>query len=263
MRKEELIESLKTLKAGYIASQNSLEVMKNWGKTQLEALYLIKIGRYKVQLLEFQIEYKALKKKIQLCHQSLNKNETPHFADIEAKVEQLTKEAFQEIILQKEKIAFSKAVLSNLSSPEESAELRKIYRNIAKVLHPDVNTNLTDEQTDIWHLFYSAYKEGDLDKMKALEVVYASEIQRIAETLEALSNENILLQTQTLKQAIIDIEKKIKVLEKQFPFTIADLMEDDEWVAEQQQIIVKEIDEIKISLKELQENYQLIKESYE
>lgn len=263
MTKKELIESLKTLKAGYIASQNSLEMMMNWGKTQLEALYATKIGRYKVQLLELQIEYKALKKKIQLCHQSINKNEEPNFSQIEEEVEKLTKEAYQEILLEKDKISFAKAVLSNLSSPEDSMELRKIYRNIAKNLHPDVNPNLTEEQMEIWHLFYSAYKNGDLDKMKALEIVYEKELQNFDLDLEELSEETILLQTATLAQGIKEIENQIKNLEKEFPFNIAELIRDDEWVEEQQNLITKEIEELKIALKEKQDIYQLIKESYE
>jgi hypothetical protein len=261
--KKELLAALKILKAGYISSQNSLEMINNWGKTQLEALYATKIGRYKVQLLELQIEYKAEKKKIQLCHQAFNSNEEPDFAAIEAKVAGLTNEAYQEIRIEKDKISFAKAILSNLRSPEDSIELRKIYRNIAKNLHPDVNPNLTEEQTEIWHLFYSAYKNGDLDKMKALEIIYEKELQNSDLHAEVLSEETILLQTILLKEGIKEIENQIKDVEKDFPFNISELIRDEEWVEEQQNLLTKEIEELKIALKELQENYLLIKESYE
>ncbi|MEN2434069.1 J domain-containing protein [Weeksellaceae bacterium A-14] len=262
MNREELIASLQKLKAGYIASLNSLEVMKNWGKVQLEALYATRIGKYKIELLELQIELKSLKKKIQLCHQYINRGETPDFQAVEKSVSEMVHNAYQEIHSEKQKVAWGKAVLSNLKSPEDSMELRKIFRNVAKKLHPDINPNLSDEQKDIWHLFHTAYKTGDLDKLKALEIVYATELAQ-SENLDTLSEEDILLQTATIKQGIREIEEQIQEMERDFPFNIADQIRDDEWVEEQQNLIRKEKEELEILLKEKREIYQLIRESYE
>lgn len=263
MTKEELLESLNKLKAGYIASLNSLEMMKNWGKTQLEALYATRIGRFKVEILELQIESKALKKKIQLCYHYINQGRAPFFDEIEHKVKQMMEEAYEEFFQQKQKVMFGKAVLSNLGSPEKSAELRKIFRNIAKSLHPDVNPNLTEEQQEIWHLFYTAYKNGDLDKMKALELVYADEIKQFAKQTDTLSEEDILLQTAMLKQGILELEQQINELNQEFPFNIAEQIRDDQWVEEQQNILKKEIEELKQAIEEKQKIYQLLKELYE
>ena len=69
MDRKELLESLDKLKKGYISSINTLEIMMNWGRVQLESLYATKIGKYKIELLELNIQLKALKKKIQFCHQ--------------------------------------------------------------------------------------------------------------------------------------------------------------------------------------------------
>lgn len=263
MDRKELLDSLNKLKAGYIASLNSLELMKNWGRTQLEALYATRIGVFKIEILELQIELKALKKKIQLCHQYINRNQTPLFDEIEAQVEKMVKAVHGEIHQEKEKVAFGKAVLSNLSSPEESIEMKKIFRNIAKVLHPDVNPDMSQEQLEIWHLFYAAYKEGNLDKLKALEVVYADDIMKFQKENEEISEEDILLQTAMLKQGILELEEQIQELNGEFPFTIADQIRDDEWVEEQQTLLKKEIEELKVAVKEKQEIYQLIKETYE
>lgn len=210
MTREELIASLEKLKAGYVASLNTLDMMKGWGRTQLEALYATRIGKYKIEILELQIQFKALKKKIQLCHQYINQDKAPDFEEIESRVKNMPQEAYREIHREKEKVIFGKEILSNLRSPEESAEMRKIFRNIAKTFHPDVNPNLTTEQQEIWHLFYSAYKSGDLDKLKALEVVYADDILKTQNQSKELSEEDILLQTAMLKQGIIELEEQIK-----------------------------------------------------
>lgn len=262
MTREELITSLEKLKAGYISCLNTLDMMKNWGRTQLEALYATRIGKYKIEILELQIQLKALKKKIQLCHKAMNRNDIPNFEEIEFRVKSMTQEAYKEIHQEKEKVAFGKEILSNLSSPEESAEMKKIFRNIAKTLHPDVNPNLTTEQQEIWHMFYSAYKSGDLDKLKALEVVYADEIKKSQDQNNEISEEDILLQTAMLKQGIIELEEQIKQLESEFPFNIADQIRDDEWVEEQQKLLNIEIEELQKMVMEKQEIYELIKETY-
>lgn len=263
MTRDELLKSLETLKAGYIASLNSLDVMKNWGKTQLEALYATRIGRFKVQILELQITYKALKKKIQLCYQYINQNQSPCFEDIEYKVSRMMEEAYGEILDQKEKVAFARAILSNLASPEESAELRKIFRNVAKSLHPDINPNLTEKQQEIWHLFHSAYKDNDLEKIKALEIIYADELKKSNQKTADLSDEDILLQTAMLKQGILELEQQIEALNNEFPFNIAEQIRDDQWVEEQQHLLKQEIEQLKEAISEKQKAYELLKELYE
>ena len=59
------------------------------------------------------------------------------------------------------------------------------------------------------------------------------------------------------------MEEDIANLEKEFPFNIADQIRDEEWVEEQQEILKNEIDEIKKVIKEKEEIYKLIRETYE
>ncbi|WP_297983964.1 hypothetical protein [uncultured Chryseobacterium sp.] len=262
MEKPELLDALAKLKAGYISILNDLEVMKNWGKVQLEALYATKIGKFEIELLELKIELKALKKKIQLAHQEINLGKYPNFEEIDERVNEMTKEAYREIVEEKDKLAFGKAVLSNLGSPEDSMELRKIYRNIAKKLHPDINPHLSKQQKEIWQLFQNAYKNGDLDKMKALEIVYQDDLKNTENNTDELSIENILLQTAMLTQGIKELEEQKKLLESEFPFKIAEEIRDEEWVKEQQDRLQREIDEFKLAISEKNEIYELLKETY-
>ncbi len=263
MDRKELLESLDKLKKGYISSINTLEIMMNWGRVQLESLYATKIGKYKIELLELNIQLKALKKKIQFCHQYINQNKEPAFDKIEAEVEAMIKKAYEEVHLEKQKIVMGKEFLKNLHSPTDSAEIRKIYRNIAKSLHPDINPHLTEYQKELWYIFHKAYKSGDLDRLKALEVAFSEDLKKSEEQNEELSEEEILLQTATLAQGIKELEEDIANLEKEFPFNIADQIRDEEWVEEQQEILKNEIDEIKKVIKEKEEIYKLIRETYE
>ncbi len=263
MEREELLKILKELKAGYIALLNDLEILRNWGKVQLESLYATKIGKYEVELLELKILLKSLKKQIQWAHQSINIGQYPDFEALEIRAQELCKEAHQEIIAAKEKVLFGKAILSNLHSPEDSMELRKIYRNIAKKLHPDVNPNITEEEKEIWLSFYNAYQAGDLEKMKALEIVYSEHLQKSESHDDELNEDELLLQIAMLKQGIIELETQKKSIESEFPFTIAKEIRNDEWVAEQQDRLTTEIEEFRKAVEEKKEIYQILKETYE
>lgn len=168
----------------------------------------------------------------------------PTLKQIEGAVAEMTREALGEITAAKNKISFGKAVLSNLSSPEESAELRKVFRNIAKALHPDINPNLTPDQKEVWHQFQEAYNTGDLELFKALEIVYADVVAAAEREPKELSAEK-------------------KQLESDFPFSLADKLHDEEWVAEKQQAVIKDIEEYNAALAEKTADYELIKETYE
>jgi uncharacterized circularly permuted ATP-grasp superfamily protein len=141
-------------------------------------------------------------------------------------------------------------------------ELRKIYRNIAKSLHPDINPDLSEEQQNLWHLFHSAYKNGDLEQLKALEIVYSEQIKSAESPEKELSEDEILLQTAMLKQGILELENQKKELENDFPFDIADQIRDDDWVIEKQESLTQEIEALKTYLQEKEADYQIIKETY-
>lgn len=261
--KDELLEQLTTLKAGYVAILNELDVMNNWGRVHLEALYATKIGKFKVEVLELQIALKAIKKKIQLCFQYINRGEEPDFDEIEEKVFFLLIEAEGEVLEAKSKVVLGRRVLSNLASPERSMELRKIFRSVAKNLHPDVNPNLTASQTEIWHTFLNAYKEGDLERLKSLQIVYADEIRKIDSVEQQLTVDDISLQIASLKQGIIELEEQKKELSSQFPFNIAEQIRDDEWVLEQQDLIAEDKRILNEQLTSKTKEYELIRAAYE
>ena len=115
----------------------------------MEALYNTRIGVYKLELLKMQLHIKALKRKLELVRACINKNEKPDFAEIELIIAGELANVEESIMAESLKINESKNLLSNLDSPQRSAELRTLFRSLAKNLHPDVNPNITAEQKEI------------------------------------------------------------------------------------------------------------------
>jgi hypothetical protein len=246
LSKEQLHEQFDLLRTEYIKLLNDKDILLQWGKPQLEALYNTRIGYLQIEKLQFQLRIKALKRKIELVHAAINQNKTVDINEIELQVAAELAEAEFRIMNEVAKLENSKNLLSHLESPERSSSLRKLYKQIAKQLHPDVNDNLTEEQKNLWHLVKEAYENGDLEKLKAMQVVYEKELTTVGNKLAELSEEEIRLKIEVLKEGIKVFNEQLLQIRSEFPFTIEEQIKDDEWVSAQSE-------ELKKGLRKLQE----------
>lgn len=255
LTKDQLLEQYALLKTEYIKLLNDKDVLLNWGKPQLEALYSIRIGIHQIERLQMQLHIQALKRKIELVQGAINREEAFDVNEIELQVaEELARAEFN-IMEQATKIENAKAMLSNLDTPQRSAELRSLYKQLAKQLHPDANQGLTAEQKEIWHLVKDAYETGDLEKLKALQVVYEKEIKNLQDMEMSLTEDELSLRNTSLTEGIRILNEAIKNIRSQFPFDIEQQIKDDAWVKEQAAMIAKEIQQLTDYEKELVQQY--------
>ena len=258
--KEELLQQYDLLKTEYIKILNDKDVLLNWGKPQLEALYATKIGVHQIEKLKQQLYIKGLKRKIEMLQSAISKGEDFDVNQIELKVAAELANAELKIMGEVTKLEKAKQALTNLHSPERSAELRKIFKQMAKQLHPDANPQLTAEQMDIWHLVKNAYETGDVEKLKALQVVYEKEINQLKDGLAALTDDELSLRNTALKEGIRLLNEELKSIKEQFPFTIEHQIKDEAWVTEQVNLLQNDLVKLKEYEIELQQHYiELIK----
>ena len=226
--KDELIQQQNLLKGEYIMLLNDIDVLKNWGKPQLEAMYSSLIGTHQLSSLKIQLRIKALKLKIEKVRSCINQNLPVDILSIELEVAASPADAEATIMQEAAKIDNAKWMLSNLASPERSAELRKIYRQLAKQLHPDVNNQLTAEQINLWHLVKEAYQNGDLEKLQALMLVYEKELLATVEI--ELAADKYATKIAVLKEGIEVLHQQILAIKSAFPFTVEHQLKDEDWV---------------------------------
>lgn len=257
---EELLQQLDIIKTEYIKILNDKDVLLNWGKPQLEALYATRIGCHQIERLKMQLRIKALKRKIELLHSCVNLNESIDVDKIELQAAAELAEAELSIMKETIQLQHAKTLLSNLDTPERSSELRKIFKQLAKQLHPDVNPGITSAQTEIWHKIKDAYNTGDVDKLKALQIIYEKEIGEAAKT--ELTEEDIKLRLVMLKEGIKILYEEINEIKNAFPFAIEQQVKDDEWVAEQVNEIKKEMEELQQYEISLEKEYKELIELY-
>jgi hypothetical protein len=253
---DELLAQLDLLKEEYVKLLSDQDVLINWGKPQLEALYSTRIGIWQVQRLQAQLRIKALKLKLEKVRSCINRNKPVDITAIELEVAASLAEAEARIMIESSKIEKAKDLLSNLDTPERSGEIRKLYRELAKQLHPDVNHNLTQEQIQLWHLVKEAYENGDLEKLRAMKVVYEKELAETTAATNTLASDEIALRLEVLKEGIKVLQEKILHIRSQFPFTVEKQIKDEEWVAAETEKLQNELKQLKDYEQELTLEYE-------
>ncbi|MFM2326459.1 MAG: hypothetical protein RIR31_661, partial [Bacteroidota bacterium] len=239
--KDQLLEQYNLLRTEYIKLLNDKDVLLNWGKPQLEALYSTRIGIHQIERLQMQLRIQAMKRKIELVQGAINRNEPFDVNEIELQVGEELARAELNIMQQAVEIEKAKTLLTNLDTPQRSAELRTLFKQLAKQLHPDANPGLTAEQTEIWHLVKGAYESGDLEKLKALQVVYEKEINNLQQADQSLTQEELTLRNESLKEGVRILNEELKNIKSVFPFTIEQQIKDEAWVETEVAQIKKDI----------------------
>lgn len=204
----------------------------------IEADYMVKLGPLQNDLLKVQIEIRRTKREIELIQSAINRGEPIDEYEIQEQLEQEYKSWKTELDKQTELVVQSKMRLSSLLSAEDSVLLSKLYKTLAKKLHPDVNPDQSIDAQNLWLQVQSAYESGDLEQMKALHI--------LAETVPGsydLPNSIDILKKRrdSFKEQIYILLQKLAEIKKQPLFDWVERLEDPEFVAGEQEKLKAEI----------------------
>ena len=183
--------------------------------------YIRVFGKYLIDLFEAKVECIRVKKLIALAQAQINKGLTPDMTEINGIVKEQMLSYYEELDnLVKEHENSKKAE----SIPaHEAMRIKKIYREIAKTLHPDINPATAKDPAlqDLWNRVVIAYKCNHLDEIEELQVLVN----------KALDERGI----DVSKIVIPDIQEKILALEETInkiittdPYNYKFLLEDNE-----------------------------------
>lgn len=210
-------------------------------------------GNITIEAFKLKIDCIALKKSISYCIMAKNKGEA---VDPEKLQEFIARRmaAYQaeldEMIRQNE---FSKK--GKKISAFQAKEIKRIYRKIAKALHPDIS-NVTEKHPPLADLFQRvliAYQCNDYKEIKELEVL-------VGRALENIGEENFEVVIPDIEAKIDELEEKIQSITTTEPYIYHELLNDPERVQQKMKEFEEERDsyanyktKLEEKLKEVQE----------
>lgn len=212
---------------------------------KLQTDYINKIGKYEYEFFEIETKILRIHRKIQMIQTKINHQEVVDEEEIEKQLDWEYKEYMDKLKMMAENIKIAKEI-SNLRdlSIEESKELKGLYIEIAKKLHPDLNSNITGKEEALWQRAKDAYEMGDLDLLKIFYEM-AMENEKVEETN---SMEELRGKIKFFKNKIYTISKEIETIQKEFPFNQEAFLMDEEKVEEKQEELKEEIEIVKLIL---------------
>jgi hypothetical protein len=206
------------------------EHMLNYEKAALLAAYTKWIGSYKYEEFSLQVTIKRQQRKAQIIQAHINRNEP---IVIEAIEQQLDEEFEEYERLLQEQLEQIKAATEYLESPvlseEEAKELKQIYRILVKRLHPDWNPNLTQEEKDLFVRVQASYKTANLQELRNILLMIDAQ--------SPSNQEDIEQEIAQYEKSIADMKERIEKLELTFPFTMREMLADEEQLRKQQEEI--------------------------
>jgi len=219
------LQSAREKYAGMVEEYSNLTgvVAKN-----LEAEYMLKIGKKEYELFSSQVEILRLKREIAIFQAARNRGETVTAEEVRKIIEKEFAEYQSQLEKQKEKLDFAKLYLgAKVLTPEENKALKKLYHDIVRKLHPDLNPGLPDEAAILWDQVQWAYMMNDWQELYLLSEMVDELLDGKQDPLESI-NSLTRLQEELSKitQKTADLEKLISDTRKRVPFSYEKLLRD-------------------------------------
>ena len=246
-RLKEEIERMKTELSMLLLERDELQfvVSKN-----IDTRYMLELGGLEYKAYEAQCAALRLKRKIELIQALKNRQETVVMSAIEDTLDAEFAEYQQKLNEQIERMneALERSQCEVLTD-EENKELKKIYREVVKTLHPDLNPKVSEAQIKLFENAVQAYKNGDLGTLRIIHEMVAD--QKLPNDVELDTMSLLREKHEDLVKLIAAIRESIEKIKSQYPFTVLDILDDPQKLSERK----KELQGIKSQYDDLIEFY--------
>lgn len=201
---------------------------------QLEQEYTRVFGEDILTLYRLQIECVKKKKTIEFCQKALNRGEESDEKELHEFILKETTELREHFHRLSED--YENAKSKGQVTEAELVKIRKIYRNQAKLLHPDLHPEVaeSEELCELWNRVSAAYACNDLKELEELEVL-------VAAALAKHSGDQWQIDIPDIEGKIRELEAEITKMMNTDPYQYKSLLEDPEAVKEKKNAIREQI----------------------
>ena len=215
----------------------------------IETEYMLKLGSLEYKAYEAQCAALRLKRKIELIQARKNRQEVINLTVIDKTLDEefleYEKKLNEQVEKMNEALEYSKG---EYLSEEDNKELKKLYRKIVKVLHPDINLEVTAAQIKMLDNAMNAYKNGDLKSLRIIDEMVGDHKlpEKYQDALTQLKEEK-----ERLDKMVATIQESITKIKSDYPYNVKDILEDE-----------KKVEQKKTELEELLKQYKELAETY-
>lgn len=217
------VEKLRTELSMLLLERDELQfvICKN-----IETAYMLSLGSIEYKAYEAQCAALRLKRKIELIQAKKNRQEKVVISAIEETLDNEFAEYQKQLDEQIDKMnnALERS-RSEILTDEEHKELKKLYRQIVKSLHPDINPDVSGAQITLFENAVNAYKNGDLPTLRIISSMVGGDSlpEQHTDAMAQLAEEKKRLQS-----SIESVRDSIEKIKSEYPYTLKDIIDDEE-----------------------------------
>jgi hypothetical protein len=206
--------------------------------------YVSLIGYLKIEQLRLDLEVRKLKRVISLIQTCLNRNLALNLDEINESVDKELNQWAEELNQYIESVKLAELRVFSFENIEDKGELKKLYRELVKKLHPDINNNLSDEQKLLWLRVQECYINGNYQEMKTISMMM--NIKNF-ETCKSDRIEDLEKIKFEINSNITKYLEQLEIIKNSYPYTLLKLLNNPDYIESEKSKICQIIDELKIS----------------
>lgn len=195
----------------------------------IETEYMLTFGALQYKIYETECAILRAKRKIELIQAKKNRQEKVALEEIEKTLEQefAAYSAKLEAEIEKMNAAIKRRHRGRPLSENETQEVKKLYRAIVKMLHSDLNPDLSEAKQNLFKTAVEAFGRGDLDE---LHIIHAM-ISDTATDVPAGDGNFMAAEKERLGVLLKRVQDDIDDIKNSYPYTMKALIQNPEKVA--------------------------------
>ncbi len=239
----------KTKKDLQLARENYTTLVEEYSQLigvvgkNLETEYMLKLGKKEHELFSCQVEILRLKREISLFQAARNR-ETKITND---EVKQIIEKEFADYKTQLETMQTQlqtarEHFAARKWTDEEVKTFKKVYHDIVRKLHPDLNPDLPAGADMLWEQIQAAYKANDWDELFLLADIAEEKLSGKIDYVEKIDSLTLLREElEKILKKTFDLTQQISDTRQRIPFSYETILSDPDAVRKKRRELDNEI----------------------